>query len=377
MKLGIQNARGSNRQRSSSMNKIPLFHQESSQILNMHKWNSINLDDFGVPKENKNNLISGKILKLRKLESQRYEGLHFLKDEFTFEESKITKANEPDTNDSTPHKSVDETDEIFESFTVPSIDEFQLDFRKKVLLELIKTDHHTMRNKFLNKLAQNKIWLLPQEKPVTHQTTIIFDWDDTLLWTTYLNPNGYYWDEPVPLSAVEMLIKLEDVVWKILEQWMKYGKVYIITNAAEGWVQFSSEKYMPKVSKLINKVTVISARSNYEHKFPLNSTEWKMHAFKDTIKDHEISAVTNLLAIGDSNIEMEASKHMSKWFPLALLKTIKFKEQPTPEELVKQLTLVTERLESIWSSAKNLTIRLERRPKGQPESGDVSDKQNA
>lgn len=109
-----------------------------------------------------------------------------------------------------------------------------------------------------------------------------------------------------------MLAKLEEVVCKILDDCLKYGKVYIITNAADGWVQFSAEKYMPNVCKYISKVTVISARSNYEHKFPLNSTEWKMHAFKDTIKDHEINAVTNLLAIGDSNIEMEASKNMSK-----------------------------------------------------------------
>lgn len=82
--------------------------------------------------------------------------------------------------DSTPQMSGYEVGDVFESFTVPSIDEFQLDFRNKVLSS-IKTDHNTMRNKFLNKLAQNKVWLLPHEKPKTHQTTIIFDWDDTLL----------------------------------------------------------------------------------------------------------------------------------------------------------------------------------------------------
>lgn len=344
------------------MSKVPLFFREWSNVINLQKWNSTALDDFNMPKGIQKPQVSQTMRKIRKLESQKYGDLRFLKDEYTFEESKNPNLIEPDTNDSTPHQWSNDLDEIFESFTVPSIDEFQLDFRNKVLSS-IKTDHNSMRNKFLNKLAQNKVWLLPHEKPKTHQTTIIFDWDDTLLCTTYLNPNGYYCDDPVPLAAWEMLAKLEEASCKILDDCLKYGKVYIITNAAEGWVQFSSEKYMPKIIKYLSKVTVISARSNYEHKFPLNSTEWKMHAFKDTIKDHEINAITNLLAIGDSNIEMEASKNMSKWFPKALLKTVKFKEHPTPEELVKQITLVTERLESICTSAKNLTIRLERRPK--------------
>jgi hypothetical protein len=40
----------------------------------------------------------------------------------------------------------------------------------------------------LSKLTYEKIWLTPEEKPKTHQTCIIFDWDDTLLPTTFLIP---------------------------------------------------------------------------------------------------------------------------------------------------------------------------------------------
>lgn len=99
----------------------------------------------------------------------------------------------------------------------------------------------------------------------------------------------------------------------------------------------------------------------------------KMQAFLETMKELEIGAVTNLVALGDSNwgtptfssyfVEMEAVKHLATKFPRALLKTVKFREVPTPEELVKQLTLVNERFQQICTNAKNLTIRLERRPK--------------
>ena len=49
---------------------------------------------------------------------------------------------------------------------------------------------------------------------------------------------------------------------------VKFGKTYIITNAAEGWVEFSAKKFMPAVSPILEKVNIISARAKYESKFP-------------------------------------------------------------------------------------------------------------
>jgi hypothetical protein len=269
-------------------------------------------------------------------------------------------SEEAKTSDSTPDKSMIDGENVFESYILPDIKEFQLDFRNK-MIENMDTSHNAIRHKYLNKLTQKKVWLLPSDKPKTHQTCIIFDWDDTILCTTYLNPNGYATNDPVPEAYYPILKKLEDAAWNILEKSLEKGKVFIITNAAEGWVQFSSQKYMPRVYDLLDKLTVVSARSTYENKFPGNSFKWKLHAFIDTMKELEFSAVTNLVALGDSNIEMEASKNLALKFPRALLKTVKFREVPTPDELIKQLTLVNQRLDGIWDNVKNLTIRLERR----------------
>lgn len=71
-----------------------------------------------------------------------------------------------------------------------------------------------------------------------------------------------------------------------------------------------------------------------------------------------IQLVTNLVCIGDSNIEMEAAHSLSKEFEHSLVKTIKFRENPKPEELIKQQELVFERMREIFESTKNLTIRL-------------------
>lgn len=57
--------------------------------------------------------------------------------------------------------------------------------------------------------------------------------------------------------------------------------------------------------------------------------------------------ITNLVSLGDSNMEMEAVHVMGNKFDTALVKTIKFRENPTPEELVKQLELVVQKFEKI------------------------------
>lgn len=51
---------------------------------------------------------------------------------------------------------------------------------------------------------------------------------------------------------------------------------------------------------------------------------------------------------------------LGREFNMALIKTIKFRECPKPEELVKQQDLMTEKFEFIYTQCRNLTIRLEK-----------------
>jgi hypothetical protein len=52
-------------------------------------------------------------------------------------------------------------------------------------------------------------------------------------------------------------------------------------------------------------------------------------------------AITNLVAIGDNNIEIEAAYHLASQFSNAFIKTIKFRESPSIQALTKQLKLVS------------------------------------
>ncbi len=221
----------------------------------------------------------------------------------------------------------------------------------------------SIRSTYIAKLITKKVWI-PEIKSKTHNSLIIFDWDDTLLCTTFLTPKGYF-DENIQLNDKDKqkVQKLEISVLNLLEISVSKGDVYIITNAGPGWVEFSAEKFYPNLRKVLKKIKIISARGVYEKEYPNNSRQWKIQTFLNLQKDLNTHLVTNIICCGDSVFEMEAGKILASKFQQAYIKTIKFRESPKPEELNKQLRLVVDQFNGIYSAVKNLTIRVEKKKK--------------
>lgn len=112
---------------------------------------------------------------------------------------------------------------------------------------------------------------------------------------------------------------------------------------AKSWFLFSMQ------------MEVISARAGFENAFPGDSHAWKMHSFLQVRRTRylvrfssgdwwcvraqvqnklQMEAVTNLISVGDSHIEMDAVHLLGRSFAHALVKTVKLWERPTPYELV-------------------------------------------
>jgi hypothetical protein len=103
----------------------------------------------------------------------------------------------------------------------------------------------------MSKLTYEGIWLTPDKKPKHYETAIIFDWDDTLLCTSFISPFGVYRDVVLEGTVLQHIKMLEQTTKKILELSVKHGKTYIITNAQEGWVEFSCKKFMPACMEIL------------------------------------------------------------------------------------------------------------------------------
>ena len=224
---------------------------------------------------------------------------------------------------------------------------------------------NAIRNSYIQKLVSKELFL-PNNKPKSHNSLIIFDWDDTLLPTTFLTQGGTY-NENIILTDSDQkeFEKLEKTAFNLLSIAISKGDVYIITNAGLGWVEFSSKKYYPKIYKILPKIKIISARYEWEKKFPNDTKKWKIQTFLSLQKELDTKLVTNIICLGDSLYEIEAGRILANCFSEVFVKTVKFKEGPKLEELNKQLMLVNNQFSSILSAVKSLTIRVEKKKKGQ------------
>lgn len=212
---------------------------------------------------------------------------------------------------------------------------------------------------FLKRLNDERVWVPKAQRMPEHQTVTIFDWDDTLLCTSFLNclDRGQARDP----NILHQLRIIEDNALSLLESGLRVGHTFIITNAMNGWVESSARRWMPRILPMLRKVPVISARGNHEAQYPGEVGQWKKQAFLNLQRYLPSHLITNLISIGDSNFELEAVHAMGQAFSKSLVKTIKLKEQPSAQELAKELTLLSPKFEKIAETARNMKIQLERK----------------
>lgn len=199
--------------------------------------------------------------------------------------------------------------------------------------------------------------------PSDAKTVIIFDWDDTLLASSFLSAKGYRLDNNMTRCAEvdEQLKLLEKSVVSVITQALQYGEVHVITNAETGWVQLSAKKFIPGVLPILEQVKIVSARSTYEKNHPEAPLKWKECAFQDNLAQHFSEydpAVKNIISFGDSHVEREAVRNVSRCFSNAKTKSVKFAERPSMEQLRRQIDLITNCFQYIYSYDGDLDLML-------------------
>uniref|UniRef100_A0A7S4RYH8 Uncharacterized protein n=1 Tax=Alexandrium monilatum TaxID=311494 RepID=A0A7S4RYH8_9DINO len=187
------------------------------------------------------------------------------------------------------------------------------------------------------------------------QTVTIFDWDDTLLCTSFLVALQ---DDGLPAPVAHCLSAIASMGQRLLRRALQCGRTFIITNAGQGWVEHSAAAYAPELLPILREVCVISARRSYEAQYPNEVGKWKVQAFLEVQRQLDSKRVANLISLGDSKYEMDAVHVMGRKFSKATVKTIKFLEKPRPEALLKQLKLVAQKFKRIVEKPHSLQISL-------------------
>jgi hypothetical protein len=157
------------------------------------------------------------------------------------------------------------------------------------------------------------------------------------------------------------LQQLQASVVSVLNMALQFGPVSIVTNAETGWVHLSAQKWMPAVSPLLEKVHVVSARSTYESEFPEAPLKWKyqaMHSRLNSTFNEDSTRSRHVISFGDSHVEREAVRQVTKEFRDVRCKSVKFAERPTMEQLRRQIDLVASCFQYIYTHDGDLDLML-------------------
>jgi hypothetical protein len=164
-----------------------------------------------------------------------------------------------------------------------------------------------------------------------------FDWDDTMFPTSWLRHHGIFDGAELCENQQCHLKKLADEVEKTLRTALLFGKVVIVTNGQQGWVEKSCSEAMPSLIHVLQDVDIVSARSTYEE-FAEEPSEWKRFAFAQEVSQLAIPSdqLLNVVSLGDSLHEQQAVMSLCESMPNCFAKSLKFADAPSIGQLIQQ-----------------------------------------
>lgn len=183
---------------------------------------------------------------------------------------------------------------------------------------------------------------------------IIWDWDDTMCPTSWILDRGINLSKSADVTKYLIFFaKLDLVLYKIMNQLLQMGDVYIVTNATMKWIKASSD-VLPNVQRMLQtKIPVISAREKWSKLYPDNNTIWKENVFEELSSNKDYNQI---LSFGDAYHEFKALVNLFNHE--TILKSIRFKSTPSYNELVSELEIIAERIIDIMSYPRNLDISM-------------------
>ena len=325
---------------------FPNFFESKKEKAIKNKLKSNNITDNNVPKAK--NLSSSENLS-EKLDISKSRKSTLDNDEFEIDNNKLLFKQKKELKNS-----------FIESVNSPFFNS------KKELniinneYSLIINDEDIIRKSYYSKLIYKNIWT-PNKKIKIHNSLFIFDWDDTLFPTSFLINEGIIDQDNLSAEIKHNFNILEDIIINILNFALSKGDVYIITNSSIVWFKYTFFKYFTNLKNIINKINIISARDEYEGIYPGENKIWKEKAFLSLRKNINPNIVTNIICFGDSEFELEAGKILASKIKESFVKRIKFKKNPEIEDLIKQLNLISNKINYIYSKVKNLSITIEQK----------------
>lgn len=215
--------------------------------------------------------------------------------------------------------------------------------------------------------------------PLASESTIIFDWDDTLLPTSFIEdalricprkcalparrglPRGSALQRDFP--CYDAILKHGELVVEVLTKAKALGcDVAILTLAERPWVFESADLYLPGINlKGLLQDLQIPVIYALEHTGRgLGQADWavscKRNAMAEILSKPLLEGFHNVLSFGDSTTERDAVRALLCSAPKHLCKSVKLLSDPSLKQLSDELRLLAEHLSSFVFHNADLDI---------------------
>lgn len=185
------------------------------------------------------------------------------------------------------------------------------------------------------------------------ETLIVFDWDDTILPTSWLqrlhnNSGGFMLNSESQASMQSLAVACAETLLMATHM----GTVIMITNSVPGWVDQSCQLFMPQLLELARRYNIVAR---------------PMHApltFKNGAFQREFKSFRNLISVGDGNAERSACLRLQAASDMTMsgrdarfVKNVKLIELPTCAQLISQQKMLQERFADIVSFRGHLDLK--------------------
>lgn len=197
------------------------------------------------------------------------------------------------------------------------------------------------------------------------ETVFIFDWDDTILPSAWVQGQGLRLDEESKVSECQrqQLSEAANAAMETLRAAKQHGTVVLVTNAERGWIELSCQKFLPTLYPTLENLKLLSARTTYESPLRASPCDWKLCAFESEIErifgEQVITSPEyrkNIFSLGDSIHEREALLRATASLPNCRSKSLKFMERPEIGQLCKQHSLISGCFERLVQHDGNLDL---------------------
>jgi hypothetical protein len=191
---------------------------------------------------------------------------------------------------------------------------------------------------------------------IKKETIFLFDWDDTLMCTHFINLKNQNLTE----DEQYIVNNLGKVVWKFLKKCSEYGKIIIMTNSSEEWMKKTAFNFLKISEKMFENIKIISTRDKYLKK-GIEKKKWKEIALNELLLKYG-DKIENLICASDSEKDIEVFKNISKENKEINISTIKFKSKPSPLIMIKEIKYLSNFLYETIGSNKNYYL-IKEKPK--------------